>query len=138
MPRLDPAAAAQKWQRNYAASTESAKIGANSVTESPGAKAAANKAGWVAKMTSPTIQDKWAQNTGRVTTDQWRQGYLQKGIPRMAQGAQMGMSKQQAFNQQFYPYLQAGVSQLPPRGDLEQNLARGNQMARYNAGFRRS
>jgi hypothetical protein len=65
---------------------------------------------------------------------------LEKGIGRVASGAQAAKSKMQDFFTDFIPHLEAGVRELQtmPRGDLEANIARANAMMRHNAKFRRN
>lgn len=131
----DPAAAAQRWATNLAAATQAITDGVNAVTVAPGAAAARNKAAWV--QNTPAAADKWATNTAKVTKEEWQSAMTTKGIPRIGPGAQASQPKMQAFLQTFLPFVDNVVAGLPPRGNLEQNIARSAAFARKVATFRK-
>jgi hypothetical protein len=76
----------------------------------------------------------------RVSLEDWRSKMIEKGIPRIASGAQSAKSNVTDFWQSFLPWLESGQRKLEsmPRGDLEQNIARAIEMMRHNSQFRRS
>ncbi len=129
--------ASQNWVRGMSNATDKIRKGAQRVTESPGAKAAAAVDLWQQNVSSARAREKYVANVGAMSTEQWRTALMDKGIPRIAAGATAAQSKMQAFQQDFFPFLQGVVNSLPPRGDLEQNLARANALARGLSGYRR-
>lgn len=135
--RATPEMAVAKWVTNLSASSERMQQGALAVTKAPGAAAAAAKSKWLARVTASA--DKFAQNVGRVTLESWQNSYINIGIPRVAQGAQAKQGKMLAFQQQFLPYLKAGVAQIDqmPSVTVEDGIARATAMIRYNSKFRR-
>jgi hypothetical protein len=104
------------------------QAGANAVTTSPGQAAAAQQATWLANTTAAA--NRWAQNVAAVSTAQWQQAFITKGLPRVATGAQ---AAQPAFAITLGKILQAEkgiVAGLPARGNLDQNIARSAAFAR--------
>lgn len=77
-----PQAAAAKWAQALAGASDRIQAGVQSVTTSPGAAAARQKAVYVAQVQAKA--DKWAANVGKVSTADWQQAVIQKGIPRIA------------------------------------------------------
>ena len=134
MPK-DPNQVAANWAARLAQSGEKIQQGVQSVSVAPGAAAARQKATYVANVQSSA--DKWAQNVQAVTLSEWQQATISKGVPRIAAGAQAAQPKMAAFLQQFLPAVESARASLPPRGNLEQNLQRANEMARKLHAFRR-
>jgi hypothetical protein len=134
--RGTPQQAAAKWQQRLSASTQEIQAGIDRVTEAPGRKAAAQKAAWLANIQAKA--DKWERNVGRVTLEQWRES-AKAGVGRVAQGAQQKVGKVEAFQTEFFPFLERVQQKLAstPRGSLETNLARMVMNAREISNFKR-
>lgn len=136
-----PQQAADSWARGMSSSAEKMKAGVNAVTESPTAAAARASDRYLQGIQRAVSSGKWAAGLNSVSLQDWKQSMLDKGIPRVATGAQAAKGKMQNFLAQFLPYVKAGVDQINssmPRGDLETNIARSAAMARYNANFKKS
>jgi hypothetical protein len=131
----DPAASATKWANNLGAATQAITDGVNRVTVAPGQKAAAQVSVWQAN--TAAAAQKFARNVGRVGLSQWQNDMIQKGIPRIAQGAQQAQPKMQNFLTAFLPFVDQGVKALPPRGNLQANINRMVGMVNHNASFQR-
>lgn len=129
-----PQDAAAKWAQNLAGATDRIQKGVQSVTSSPGAAAARQKAVYLAQVQAKA--DKWAANTGKVSTADWQQATISKGIPRIAQGAQASQPKMEAFMGRFLPHMASVVGSLPPRGGLEANIQRMVATVRGAATFK--
>jgi hypothetical protein len=71
----------------------------------------------------------WATNTAAVSLNSWQQDTINKGIPRVATGAQAATSKMASVMTSLLPAIAAAKASLPPRGNLQQNLQRANQFA---------
>jgi hypothetical protein len=84
--------------------------------------------------------DKWATNVGRVSLDEWRTATLNKGIPRVASGAQQAIPKMQSFMAEFLPHVERVAQQVRsmPKGGIENSIARATAQIRGNAAFKRS
>lgn len=131
----DPQASATKWATNLASATQAISDGVDRVTVAPGQKAAAQVQVW--QQNTAAAAQKFARNVGRVSLASWQQDMKQKGIGRIATGAQQAQPKMAAFLTSFLPFIDAGVKALPARGTLEQNLNRMVAMARHTAGYQR-
>lgn len=122
MANYDPNAAAQNWVNNLSGSTNKIKAGVQAVTVSPGALAAKAAPLWAAN--TQAAQSKYQRNVGNVTVQQWQDATINKGLGRIASGAQAAQSKVLAFQTQFLPYVQKTVASAPARGTTEQNIQR--------------
>lgn len=131
---------ANKWAANLAAATTSITAGVQQVTVSPTQLAAANLNGYLAGTQQAVTSGKMAASLQRVSLQDWQTAMIQKGIPRIASGAQAAKPKMASFMQQFLPYVQQGVTNLQsqPRGTLEQNIQRAVTIMQWNANFKRT
>ncbi len=139
MPK-NPQEIADKWVRNLSASTQSIQNGVNAVTEAPSTAAIAAIPRMLAGIQEAAASGKIEAGLRRVSLEDWRSKMIEKGIPRIASGAQSAKSNVTDFWQSFLPWLESGQRKLEsmPRGDLEQNIARAIEMMRHNSQFRRS
>lgn len=128
---LSATSIAAKWARNLQASGQAITDGVNAVTTSPGQLAAAQQGRWLAAIQESA--PRWAAAVGAVSLQYWQQSMIQKGIPRVQSGATQGQPKMESFMSQWMPFEQSVVGSLPPRGSLEENIARAAAVARANA-----
>lgn len=124
---------AAKWARNASAAVDAYKAGVESVTVAPGAKAAAQVDVWAANVAASKA--KYQRNVGAVTLGAWQERASGKGATNYPVGIQAGVSNQAAFMADFLPKAQAIADRLPPRGTLEQNIARATQQIRETAKY---
>lgn len=129
----DAATIAAKWSTGLQNATQKITDGVNAVQTAPGAKAAAQKAVYVANVVAN--QDKWARKVGAVSLPSWKDSMITKGIPRIGQGATAAQPKFANFMTQLLPAIQSSVNSLPPRGGLDANIARMTQHVRTMAKF---
>jgi hypothetical protein len=120
--------AAQKWAQNFGASGTRWAAGVQGVAVAPGALAARAKDRY-ATGTANAV-DRFAANSAKVTREQWIEITVSKGQGRLASGAQAALPKtEQAFTRVF-GWIDQTVRSLPPRGDIEANIARSAAFAR--------
>lgn len=117
-----PQQIAANWQAKMAGSASNATAGAQSVSEAPGIKAAAQKGAYMQGVSASV--DRWAANVAAVPLEAWRQAFIQKGVPRMAEGARVAAPKVAQFMNQLLPHIQSGLASLPPRGPKGSNIGR--------------
>lgn len=129
----DPNAVAQAWAQRLGASTQKITDGINAVTVSPGQKAAAQANVWLANTTA--AQGKFARNAAAVPLQTWKDAAINKGVQRIAAGAQAAEPKMAQFLTRFLPFVDTSVRSLPPRGNLEANIARMTTHVRNMAKF---
>lgn len=141
MTMPSPATAATNWANGMSNATAKITAGVNAVSVAPTQLAAQAANRMLAGIQAAVSSGKWQARLQAVTLQDWQQAMLNKGVPRVASGAQAAKPKFQTFLQQFLPYLQTGVQQMnaqQPRGDLEANIARATFMMRYNASFKQT
>lgn len=140
MPRnLDPNMVAQRWVTNLGGAVEKIRQGVQSVTTSPTQAAAAAGTLWQQRVQDPATLAKFQRGLQRVSLADWQNAMLNKGIPRIASGAQNSKDKFVAFLTQFLPFVQNVAAQVHqmPKATLEDRIARAVAQIRGNAGFRR-
>lgn len=128
--------AAADWVAGLSAKTQRIQTGVQSVTTAPGQAAARQKNVWVQNVTQSA--DKWATRVQQVSLQDWQASMVNKGIPRIASGAQAAQSKFENFMGQFLPFVERGKASLPPRGTFEQNVQRATAWMQYAHTFKRS
>lgn len=124
--------AAAKWKANASAATTAYTDGINAVTSAPGQKAAAQKNVYVQNVQASA--DKWARNVNVPLAD-WQSAATTKGATNYPVGINAGAAKQAAFMADFLPKVQAIAKSLPPRGTIEQNIARMTQQVRETSKY---
>jgi hypothetical protein len=136
--RSDPQTATSKWVNNLSNATAAMTAGANRVTTSPGAAAAAAADKWLAKVTQ--AKAKFAARVGSVTLQQWQTAYTTYGVQRVASGANAKQGKMLAFQQDWQAYLQANMSKIDrmPTVTLQDGIAKAVAQIQLNAAFKRS
>lgn len=135
MAKLTADQAAAKWAANLAGSTARVQAGIQAVTTAPGQGAARQKAVWAQNVAA--AQDKWATRVAAVPLSDWQAAAITKGVPRIAGGATAAQPKMQQFYAQLLPYINSGVSSLPARGSLDQNINRLTAWVRYMSSFQK-
>jgi hypothetical protein len=123
-----PAEAAQKWATALPAAQQAYVNGVNAVTVAPGTLAARAAPMWAAN--TAAAQSKFARNSAAVSLQAWQQQTTTKGAQRLSSGAQAAQPKMEAALAKLFPAIAQAVSSLPPRGDIEANIARSAQFAR--------
>jgi hypothetical protein len=137
MPRMTPQELAAKWKTRTSAATQDVVAGVNRVTESPGRKAAAQRAAWQNNVVAAA--DKWERRVAAVPLDAWKAATVD-GANRIASGVQAKAGKVESFWTEFGPFQDSVTQQTRsmPRGNLQQNLARMINQATRTAEFKRT
>lgn len=137
MAKITAQEAAAKWSRNLGAAAADIQRGIERVDTAPGAKAARQKGLYVQKVQQSA--DKWAQNVGNVSLADWQQAAIQKGVPRIADGAAKAEGKMAGFMNDLLPHIDAGKSKIDamPKGSLADSKNRAAAWIDHMATFRR-
>ena len=102
---LTAAEMADKWNRRLAASTPEIRAGIDAVTESPTEKAAVKSRDWQAAMAQDRTRTRFESGLRRVTLADWKRKAIDKGVARIAGGAEAAKPKMEAFAKDFLPFV---------------------------------
>lgn len=134
MAKGTPEQIAQRWSQRLAGSTDVIQQGIMATSVAPGQAAARQKDAYVSGVQQSA--NKWAGRVASVSLSDWQQAAVSKGIPRVASGATAAQPKMAAFMSRVLPHIESARASLPPRGNLEANLARSAAFARRMAEFK--
>lgn len=118
MPTKTPSEVASKWSRNLSNSTADITAGVQRVTVAPGTEAVKKQAKLKQNFNAAIDSGKWARATSAVTLQSWQQSTIEKGIPRVSQGAQAAIPKMEAFMTQLLPFQETLSNQVKAMPDL--------------------
>lgn len=93
-----------KHAANLRGATEEIRRGVDAVTTAPGQKAAARKNVWVDRMTSASVQERWAKNVGAVPLESWKADMKEKGVGRISAGLDRSADKIRDFGEKLLSY----------------------------------
>lgn len=135
MPNISPADAANKWASRLSGSTQEITAAVQAVRTAPGALAARNVEAWAQRTIA--AKQKWARNVAAVSLPEWQDKMINVGIPRIASGAEANKGKWEAFANDFFPHLEAGVQKVKamPNNNIEDGIQRAVAMIRHNSSF---
>lgn len=117
---------AQKWADRLGTAREAIQSGVEGVTVSPGQAAARQADVWAAN--TAAAKAKFQRKVGQVSTQDWQQAMITKGLDRVASGATAAVPKMSVFLNKLLPAIKQIQSTLPPRGSYEQNKQRALKM----------
>jgi hypothetical protein len=123
----NPTAAATNWSNKLGAATQAYTDGVNGVTMAPGQLAAAAGDRWLTA--TQAALPRFKANSAKVTLASWQNSAVSKGAPRLASGAAAAEDKMSAVFAKLFPAIQQAVTALPPRGTIQQNIARSSAFA---------
>lgn len=108
MPKVTSEQFATKWAGRLSGATVEITNGVNSVSIAPSVKAIAKQDKMKANIIKSIDDGTWKTNLGKVTLEDWKDKMVNKGIPRISQGANDAKGKMQAFGEKLLPF-QAGL-----------------------------
>jgi len=140
MAKLSPAEFADKWKRRISASTQDVRTGVERVTVAPTEQAIIKKDKMLARLMESLQNGKWEAGLRRVSLSDWKEAMLNKGLGRIAQGAEAATSKVEAFAGELLPHIDAGKRQIAGMPDvtLEDSINRVGAFLRHMHDFRRT
>ncbi len=135
----DPQTVANRWRDNLAASSQKIAEGVQQVTKNPMETAASRKDKWIQGVQRSATEGSWERGLRRVTLQDWQTAMINRGLPRIAQGASEATQDFAAFMADFLPYANSVSAkvQAMPSVTLEQNIARAVEAIRTLSQYRR-
>ena len=133
----DPSEVAEKWARRLKASTEDMRKGIEAVSEAPTKKAAEKLDKLLNNLTEAITSGKMASALEKVTLDEWKSAFLNKGIGRVAAGVDGSTDKMTEFMKQLLPAIESAKKKIEgmPDTTLEDRINRMNTYIREMSKF---
>ncbi|MEM4013055.1 hypothetical protein [Metallosphaera sp.] len=140
MAKVSPSEFAEKWSRNLGASVEFIRRGVEKTSVAPSAKAIEAKEKMKRKLVEAIDKGVWENALKKYTLDQWKKDMIEKGLPRIADGADKARPKVEEFAAKLLPYIDAGLARIKelPSVTLEDSIRRATEWIRYMSQFRKS
>lgn len=139
MPMMTPQEFREKQARRLKGAVTDIQNGVNRVTEAPGKKAAQKQEKMKQRLNEKIDDGTWAQRVAAVSTEEWKEKMLTKGVGRIASGIDAAAGKVEAFAEQFLPHVaavQAKVNSMPDL-TIEDGINRMVENVRGMAKFRK-
>jgi hypothetical protein len=135
--RVTPEEAAADWAQKLSGSGDRIRRGIERVQTAPGILAARQ----AEKYRTRVVQSvpKWQERVASVGLGEWQRAAIEKGVPRIATGAQAAQPKVAQFMSELLPFqdrLKAQIDRMPST-TLDDNIQRMTTFVRGMAQFRR-
>lgn len=132
---LTPSEIAAKQAARLKSSLDEIRQGVNRVEVAPGKQAAAQADKWQAAMSSQRTLDKWRENVGSVSLEDWKASMINKGVDRIPAGIDAAQPKMIAYYEKAIPHINSGQVQLDrmPNLTLEDSISRATFWIRHMA-----
>lgn len=132
-----PAQTARKWRDRLKGSTTQIREGVEGVTENPADAAAAAADKWLDRVANS--RERFISGLSRVTLDDWKQATIQKGIPRIAAGADAAEGEVEQFQAELMTFQATIDRELAAMPDvtMEDSIARATHQMRRMSEFTR-
>lgn len=125
----------QRWVQNGTASSQKYKDSIMSLVDDPLQKAADAGALYLQKIQEAEAMGKRAAGLRAFGFDNWKKVTASKGSVRLGQGMSESQDRYMRQMTQLLPFIDNLVDTLPPRGDLNANIARADKFMRGMAGY---
>ena len=132
------ASAAAKWKRQMAAAGQAYEDGVNSVDVAPTAQAADSIDRMVSGMAEAAADGRIERGLRSVSLADWKKSTIEKGKARLSQGAAASEDRTRAAMEENFRDIEEVRASLPPRGTLQDNIARMTAYAEGMAAKRRA
>ncbi len=138
MARVNPQQFADKWRRRISGATEDIRSGIERVQRAPGEAAAANQEAMAQGISEAIQSGRWARRVSGVTLEEWKRAAIDKGVGRVASGAQAAESKMARIAQELLPAVDAAAAEARalPKVTIEDSVQRAATFMRRMREFR--
>ena len=129
----------EKHARRLKGAVDDMRRGIERVSESPTAKAASKKDKMRTNINASIDSGKWERGLRRVSTEEWKQKMINKGLGRVATGIDEAAPKVRSFASELLPYEDSlrGTIDKMPDVTLEDSINRATTWMRGMAKFSR-
>lgn len=126
MARVTAAEYAQAWANGLKRSTDSMRRGVSRVDQAPGVKAAAASDRMLQGISDAVTSGYWGRRVSAVTLPEWQRAMVDKGIPRVATGADAAIPSQTAMAETLLRAVDesAAIARALPKGTIEDSVNR--------------
>lgn len=126
------------WRDRLSASVERVRAQVEKLTVSPTERAAASVQRWIARLQDPDTQERWQANLRAVSLEDWKRAMIEKGVPRIAQGASAAQAKVTDFASKLINYLNTVLPEIErmPKLTIEDSINRVTTYIRRMAQFK--
>lgn len=124
------ATAAANWQGSSGRATTDYVAGVTGTTKDQAGLAVAAGSRYIQGVQDAYASGRWAAGIQRGGTAYWK-SQTEKKSSNYSSGYAAGVSNYQAAAQKVMAAIAQGVANLPPRGDINQNLQRSASLATY-------
>jgi len=135
MPKLTPAAAAQKWQQRTSGASADYVAGAQSTQKDPTQLAAAAAQKWFTNVQAAYTGGLFQQGLARASKAGWLAGVTGKGAQNFVTGVNAAEGKMNQVFTQLFPYEQQLQSQIDAMPNVTAADAE-NRMLAWTRGMR--
>lgn len=129
------AQAATNWQGSSGRASADYVTGVTGTTKDQAALAVAAGSRYIAGVQDAYASGRWQAGIQRGGTAYWK-SQTEKKAGNYSAGYANGASNYAAAAQKVMAAIAQGVANLPPRGDINQNLQRANSLATYMHGLK--
>jgi len=135
--RVTPDQYQEKHARRLKAAVPDIQAGIQRVTESPTAAAAAAQAKMLERLTNAVTSGKWAGRLRAVSTEQWKNAALTKGVPRIASGIDGAADKVKSMAAKLLPFENSLLGEIErmPDATIEDSISRATAWMRGMAKY---
>ena len=140
MAKLTPTQIAAKWSQRLSGATTEIKDGVMATKTAPSTAAIAKKDKFRQNLLKSIDDGSWEEGLSKVTLADWQKAMVDKGLSRIASGAQAAQSDFATFMGELLPFQENLSNQIKTMPDLtlEDNIQRMATMVRGMAGFKRT
>lgn len=138
MARVNPQEFADKWRRRISAATEDVRRGVERVQTAPGERAAQNAEGMLNGVAEAVQSGRWARRVAGVSLSDWKNATLNKGVGRIATGAQQAEAKMARVAQELLPAVDAAAAEARqiPKRSIDDSVRRAEVFMRRMREFK--
>lgn len=139
MPKLTPQQIAAKWAQRLSGATNEIKDGVMNTKTAPSQSAIAKKDKFRQNLLASIDNGDWEAGLSRITLADWQKAMIDKGLGRIASGAQAAQGDFTSFMSELLPYQEQVVQQIKSMPDLtlEDSIQRMSTMVRAMSQFKR-